>query len=146
MPASNVRVNKKLEARKFGSVAEPRILPDFYGHEVLHDDTRIILGALLQPLPCLLDGSPERILSIEFHPGIVIDLTHEVHRASWDSHAEPRIFQCFKDVALHQEERPASTHDGHDPRTRIVTFPRSSARVDGRSEERRVGKECRSRW
>src|ERR1022692_5061803 len=51
-------------------------------------------------------------------------------------------------VGLHQEEQTARQEEqAHDPRRRsLAARVRRQERTGHRSEERRVGKECRSRW
>src|SRR5688572_33182598 len=61
---------------------------------------------------------------------------------------DARVLQAEHELAVGESVLARGGVDAHDPQAAIVALlPLApDVRIDARSEERRVGKECRSRW
>src|ERR1051326_8629176 len=76
-------------------------------------------------------------------PFVSVDVTVQDDRGKVIDDLSPQSFELYEDGII-QEIRyfsPVST-----PYNIFLLFDRSGSTQDKRSEERRVGKECRSRW
>src|SRR2546430_16934094 len=101
-----------------------------------------------------MPGMMDTILNLGMNDQVVEIVAQQTNNARFAFDSYRRFLQMYGDVVMGVQKRPGEDHEPFetviehlkDERYGKHDFPDVRLTVADRSEERRVGKECRSRW